>query len=239
MKAFILSAGLGTRLQPLTNDKPKVMVKIGGKPILEHLIRLCVHHRIRDIVINLHYLPRAVTEYFRDGKQLGVQIIYSYEKEKIMGGAGALRHAQGLLQNDTLVVINGDVMTNLDLTTMVQFHQQKDGLGTFFVHDTDHPYDSDLVEFDKRFLIKRFFRSKLGDQFNSISKSGAHIFEPRVLGFIPDNVEYSLEKQLIPDLLKKDQKLYAFYNNAYSKDIGTPERLVQVRQDYERGKISF
>ncbi len=239
MKAFILSAGLGTRLRSLTNDRPKVMVEIGGKPVLEHLIGLCRYHGINDIVLNLHYLPRPVKEYFGNGEKFGVKIAYSFEKEKIMGGAGALKLAKSLLSKGPFFVLNGDVMTNIDLTAMAKFHQEKGGLGTFLVHETNHPYDSDLVEIDENSRILRFFRPKPGDQFKPISKSGTHLFNSKVLEFIPEGVEYSLENQLIPDLLKRGEKLYGFYSQAYSKDMGTPERLEQVKKDYEAGKIAF
>lgn len=239
MRVFILSAGLGTRLKSLTDKKPKVMAEIGNKPVLEHLITLCAHHGFKNIVINLHYLPDKITKYFGDGKKFGVKIHYSHEKEKIMGGAGGLKYAENLLKEDTFIVLNGDVMTNVNLKTMLNFHKKKGGIGTFLVHDTDHPYDSDLVEFDNNFLIKRFFRPKSGDIFKPISKSGTHIFEPEVLDLIPKGIEYSLEEELIPDLLKKKHRLYVYYSRAYSKDMGTPKRLALVRKDYEAGKISF
>ena len=239
MKVFILSAGLGTRLRLLTDNKPKVMIKVGEKPVLEHLINLCAHHGFRDIVINLHYLPDKITKYFGNGKRFGVNIYYSHEKDKIMGGAGGLKYAESLLKEDTFIVLNGDVMTNINLTTMLNFHKKKRGMGTFLVHKTNHPYDSDLVEYNDNLLIKRFFRPMPGDKFKPISKSGTHIFEPDVLDFIPKGREYSLEKELIPDLLKKKKNLYAYYSCAYSRDMGTPERLALIKKDYETGKITF
>lgn len=237
MKAFILSAGLGKRLKPLTNDKPKVMVKIGAKPVLEHLILLCKKHNIQDIIINLHYLPDKIKNYFKSGEKWGVNIYYSYEPE-IMGGAGGLKYAEKYLDK-TFFVLNGDVMTNVNLTKMLKFHKRKKGIGCFLVHKTDHPYDSDLVEFDKKFQVLRFFRPKRGDKFKSISKTGTHIFEPEVLKHIPKNTKHSLEKELIPNLLAKGKKLYAYYSEEYSKDMGTWERLKQVGKDYQDGKIKF
>lgn len=240
MKAFILSAGLGTRLRPVIEGKPKVMAEIGGKPVLEHLINLCKIHGFISIIINLHYLPQAVVDYFGDGSRLGVSIVYSLEKEKIMGGAGALKRAENLIGNEAFIVLNGDVMTNVNLSEMIAFHRQKKGLGTFLVHDTDHPQDSDLVEFDENHLINKFFRGSPDYAKKPISKTGTHIFEPEVLRFIPADIEYSLEHDLIPDLLRKNKMLYAFYDNeAYSKDMGTPQRLEQVNNDYESGKIKF
>lgn len=242
MKSFILSAGSGARLQPLTHRLPKVMVEVGGKPVLEHLILLCKQYGVNEVIINLHHLPEKITAYFGDGSKWGVSIAYSHEK-KLMGSAGALKRAEHLLAGETFFVLNGDVLTNVDLRDMLAFHRRKGGSGTIFVHKTNHPYDSDLVEYEKDFLVRRFFRikpsqtsAKEGNSVQHVSKTGTHIFEPRVLDFIPDGEEYSLEKQLIPDLLKKAEKLYAYYSDAYSKDMGTPERLEQVRRDYEAGK---
>lgn len=239
MKVFILSAGLGTRLKPLTNDRPKVMVEIGGRPVLEHLVNLCSFHGFKDIIINLHHLPEVITNYFQDGNKFGVHINYSREIDKILGGAGAIKHASALLGNEPFFLLSGDVMTNVNLKAMLKFHQDKDGLASFLVHQTDHPLDSDLVEFDDQQLIKRFFRPQMGDEFKPIAKTGTHIFNPEILNFIPEGLEYSLEKQLIPDLLAKGKKLYAYYSNCYSKDMGTLARLEQVEKDYQHGQITF
>lgn len=238
MKAFILAAGIGTRLQPLTDHQPKVMIKIGNKPILEHLIDLCVRHRIKDIILSTHYLADQIQLYFQDGKQFNAHIKYSHENTRL-GGAGALKLAEPLLKDDDFIVLNGDVLTNVNLTEMINFHRRRQGLATFLVHDTDHPFDSDLVEYDDFFLIKRFFRPKAGENFNPVSKTGTHIFKPSVLNFIPPQQEFSLEKQLIPALLTAHQPLYAFYSDCYSKDMGTLERLAQIRKDFQDGKITF
>lgn len=238
MKAFILAAGIGTRLKPLTDLQPKVMIKIGNKPILEHLINLCAYHQIKDIILSTHYRASQIKDYFKNGRSFGVKIFYAYEAAP-MGGAGALKMASALLKDDDFIVLNGDVLTNVNLTKMISFHRQKQGIATFLVHDTDHPLDSDLVEFDKDFKILSFLRPTAKDNFKLISKTGTHIFKPEVLSFIPPNQKFSLEKQLIPKLLTANQSLYAFYSNCYSKDMGTLERLTQVRKDYQNGLTAF
>lgn len=237
-KALILSAGHGTRLLPITNEVPKVMISIGEKPILEHLVRLCASHNIRDIIINLHYLPDVIINHFADGSRLGVRITYLYEEEKILGGAGAIKNAESLIKGDFLVM-DGDVMTNLNLEKMLDFHKAKRGIATFLVHKTDHPYDSDCVQFDENFKITKFFRPKEGDVFEPMSKSGTHIFTPEIFQFIPEATEFSLEHQLIPLLLNQGKACYAYYSTEYSRDMGTPTRLVEVREDYRLGKISL
>jgi mannose-1-phosphate guanylyltransferase len=239
MKAIILSAGFGTRLREITGESPKVMVPVGGKPLLEHLIILCKLHGISDIIINLHYKPQIITNYFGDGRKWGVNIEYSHEVNQIMGGAGALKHAEELLGGEQFIVLNGDVMTNINLSEMVNFHKNNAGLATFFVHDSDHPEDSDLVEFDDTNTITKFYRGSTTGKSPAISKSGTHIFEPEVLNFIPSGIPYSLEKELIPELVSKKVKLCAYYSNAYSKDAGTPDRYNKVITDYNNGKIIF
>lgn len=238
MKVVILAAGIGVRLKPLTDHQPKVMVKVGDKPILEHLINLCSFHNLKDIIISTHYLPEKIYAYFQDGEKFNVHLTYSHEK-KMLGAAVALQLASALLKDDDFVVLNGDVLTNVNLTEMISFHRRQQGLATFLVHNTDHPFDSDLVEYDDHFKIKRFFRPIAGDSFKPISKTGTHIFQPSVLNFIPPQQEFSLEKQLIPALLTANQPLYAYYSNCYSKDMGTPERLTQVRKDFQDGKTAF
>lgn len=238
MKAVILAAGIGVRLKPLTDHQPKVMIKVGTKPVLEHLIDLCVRHRIKDIILSTHYLADQIKSYFQDGKQFNAHIKYSHENT-ILGGAGALKLAEPLLIDDEFIVLSGDVLTNVNLTEMISFHRRQQGLATFLVHNTDHPLDSDLVEYDDHFKILRFFRPKPGDNFQPVSKTGTHIFKPAILNFIPPQQEFSLEKQLIPALLAANQPLYAYYSNCYSKDMGTPERLAQVRKDYQDGKTAF
>lgn len=238
MKVIILAAGLGTRLKPLTDKLPKVMLTVGTKPVLEHLINLCCFHGLTDIILSTHYLPEKISSYFQDGTKFNVRLTYSHETTRF-GSAGALKLAEPLLMNETFIVLNGDVLTNVNLTEMIKFHRYKNGLATFLVHKTDHPYDSDVVEFDSSGLITKFFRPNQGDKFKSLTKTGTHIFQPKVLDFIPLNQFYSLEKQLIPDLLAHKQNLYAYSSNCYSKDMGTSERLNQIRKDYDQNQISF
>ncbi len=125
LKALILAAGEGTRLRPLTLERPKPMLPIGGKPLLEHLVLWLRSHGITDILINLHHKPASITDYFGDGHRFGVSITYSHEK-RLLGTAGAARKLHSLL-DDTFVVVYGDVFTNLNLTRVIRFHHRAGG----------------------------------------------------------------------------------------------------------------
>ncbi|MDZ7587516.1 MAG: sugar phosphate nucleotidyltransferase, partial [Patescibacteria group bacterium] len=150
----------------------------------QHLINLCSFHNLKDIIISTHYLPEKIYAYFQDGEKFNVHLTYSHEKN-MLGAAGALQLASALLKDDDFIVLNGDVMANVNLTEMISFHHRQQGLATFLVHKTDHPFDSDLVEYDDNFKILRFFRPTAGDNYQPISKTGTHIFKPSVLNFIP------------------------------------------------------
>lgn len=236
MRAVILASGFGTRLKPLTDYQPKVMIKIGDKPILEHLVNLCRRHGVLEIVITLGYLAEIIKDYFGDGREFGVRISYTFE-EKMLGGAGVLHLARSYLENSPFFVLNGDVMTNVDLSSIVEFYTNKKGLGVYLVHKTDHPYDSDIVVLDDNKRIIRFFRPRLGDEFVPLSKSGTHLFDPAIFNYIPQNQFFSLEKDLTPLLQKDSSGIFGFVSDCYSKDMGTHERLEKVRADYLLGKI--
>lgn len=239
MKAFILSAGFGTRLLPITKKIPKVMIKIGGKSVLEHLIILCKKHKIEEIVINLHHLPEKIKDYFKDGSKWGVKIFYSFEP-KIMGSAGALKKTKHNLKDDDFFVLNGDVMTDLNLSEMWKFHKEKKGIGTFLIHKSTHPYDSSILEVDQNWQIINFNKKvKPGKKYLNLSKSGTHIFKPEILAYIPENQPYSLEDELIPRLMVLKLPLYGYYSEDYSHDMGTLQRLKKVREDFRNGKIKI
>jgi NDP-sugar pyrophosphorylase family protein len=238
MKAFILAAGLGTRLRPLTNDRPKVMVAIGGKPVLEHLINLCHKHNLVEIIVNLHYLPQVIKNYFGDGQKWGVHITYSDETKMIMGGAGALKQAENLLEGQPTLVLNGDVMTNINLTNMMAYHRQKGGWATLATHPSDHPKDSDRIIFNESGKVSRIYRSG-ADSKEVMTNSGIHLFEAGVLALIPKDIPFSIEKELIPKMLWEAKPVFAYPTDEYAKDMGTLDRLTQVEYDYTQGKINL
>ena len=128
MKAMILAAGEGTRLRPLTELCPKPMLPIGGRPLLEYLLKLLRSHGVKEVAINLHYCPEAVTSHFGDGSGLGMKIAYSHEKE-LLGTAGALRKMASFL-DDTFLVLCGDLLTDTDLTSLAEFHRWRGAVAT-------------------------------------------------------------------------------------------------------------
>lgn len=229
MKALILAAGKGTRLQHLTNACPKPMLPIGGQPLLEQLVRWLRAHNIRQIAMNLHYYPEVITNYFGDGQRLDVAITYSYEAQ-LLGTAGAAKRLQTFL-DEPFVVVYGDLYTNLDLTRLVGFHTQQQAtagsavLATLALYHVPNPTECGLVELTATGHITRFVEKPPPPQvFTDLANAGVMLCEPRILDFIPHNTVYDFGRELFPTLLSTGERLcgQVLADHEFLIDIGTP-----------------
>lgn len=247
MKAIILCAGLGERLRPLTETIPKPMVPIDGKPALEYLIKLCKKHNISKIGINTSYLPEKIKEYFGDGKDLGVEIVYSFEPT-LLGTAGALNNFKDFC-NETLIVIYGDNITDLDLTNMLNFHRENNSKATLFLHKqelTDSKTTPGVVLFDEKNKIHKIIenispeeKANLDPSLNKeFSNSGIYILEPEVLDLIKEGYS-DFAKNIFPEALNKRLNFFAYYPKCYFIEIGQMQRYLKARQEIESGKIKL
>lgn len=236
MQAIILSAGFGTRLKPFTNKMPKVMVPIDGRPLLEHHIEQLKKYGVRDILINLHYLPEIIMDYFGDGSKFGVKILYKYEPE-ILGTAGGVKNFENKIK-DSFLVIYGDVLNFIDYNKFEKyFHKKTDTIGVEIIGKTDHPHDSDLVEIDanlKFIKIHQKPHEKLPKNYKSMK--AAFIFKKEILNYIPENKYYEIDHQLLPDILSRRLNFYGYKSGDYLNDIGTIERYQKAQEDYFRIK---
>ena len=179
MKAIILAAGKGERLRPLTEQMPKPMISIAGRPILEYNIRLLASHGIREIVINLHHCPEVVADYFGDGHAWGVSITYSYEPV-LLGTAGAVKNVEAFF-DDTFLVMYGDNWSTCDISQLRSFHSKKDGMGSVALFHRDDPTASGIVGLGLGDRICRFLEKPEPHQvFSHWVNAGLLILEPQV-----------------------------------------------------------
>ncbi len=223
MKAVIVAGGLGTRLGNLTKKLPKGLVMVKGRPVLEHQILWLARYGIKDIVICAGHLAEHVQAYFGDGSRLGVRIRYSVER-KLLGTGGALRQAAPLLSG-RFVMLYGDLVGEMDLRKLIAFHAGKGGLGTLTVRESDHPYDSDVVEVASDWEVRRFIgKPRPGQKFVNISNAGVYCFEKAILKYFPPG-KSMLDRDVLPAVLARGGKLYAYMTREELIDIGTPERL--------------
>ena len=229
MKAMILAAGEGTHLRPLTEHCPKPMLPVGGRPLLEYLLKLLCSHGVREVAINLHHRPEAVTSHLGDGSRLGMKIVYSHE-ERLLGTAGALRRMASFL-DDTFIVLCGDLLTDADFTSLAGFHRWRGAVATTALHRVEEPGRAGLVDAAPDGRIFRFEeKPPRSRRFTNLASAGIYVFEPSVLAEIPEGRPSDLGHDLFPCLIGKGLPVYGLEGVGQVLDIGSPERyaLAQV-----------
>jgi len=229
MKAMILAAGEGTHLRPLTEHCPKPMLPVGGRPLLEYLLKLLCSHGVREVAINLHHRPEAVTSHLGDGSRLGMKIVYSHE-ERLLGTAGALRRMASFL-DDTFIVLCGDLLTDADFTSLAGFHRWRGAVATTALHRVEEPGRAGLVDAAPDGRILRFEeKPPRSRRFTNLACAGIYVFEPSVLNEIPERCPSDLGHDLFPCLINKGLPVYGLEGVGQVLDIGSPERyaLAQV-----------
>lgn len=242
MTAVIMAGGKGTRLQPLSKDIPKPMFLILGKPILEYQIESLRKNGITDIIIIIGYLGDIIINYFRDGKDFGVNIRYITELEPL-GSAGALYFlkdniAENRYVKDDFFLIFGDLLLDIDWKRFMGFHKRRGGVATLYVHPNTHPYDSDIVIIDANDKILKIESKNIKRDFfyHNIVNAGVYCVNPVLLNDISQPIKTDFEKDiLIPNVRKG--KIYAYKSAEYVKDMGTPDRLRLVTEDVKNGVI--
>ena len=238
MKAFILAAGLGTRLRSLGLDLPKVMVPVGGKPLLEHHIELFKRQGIREFIVNLHYLPEKITGYFGDGAKFGVKIVYSHEPE-LLGTAGAVKKMEQELHEGAFIVFYGDNLVNVEFAPLLEFHRAHKALATVALFESSEPWTGGVVETDASGRVLRFVEKPDPKQVSTnLISAGIFVIEPQALEEIPAGQFYDFGKQVFPKLLTKGLPVYAMKPDAYIQDVGMPERLDKAQRDFEKGLLN-
>ena len=227
--AVILSAGLGTRLRPLTDTCPKPMVPLAGVPLLERTVRHLAAHGVTDMAINLHHLPDAVMDHFGDGSAFGVRLRFSVEEE-LLGTAGALNPFRDMLAGPSagpFLVWYGDVFSTVDLTAMAAFHARTGGLVTVGLYRVDNPTQCGLVDMDPTGRITRFVE-KPREAFTDLANAGVYLCEPDLLQCIPPQGFCDFGRDVFPALLEAGIPLYGYLIDEYLIDIGSPEKLAKA-----------
>jgi mannose-1-phosphate guanylyltransferase len=236
MQAILLVGGEATRLRPLTCNTPKSMVPVLNIPFLEHVIRYLGGHGIKDIILAQGFLSKPMDDYFQDGSRFGVSLTYSLEN-KPLGTGGAIKNAEHLLKG-TFLVLNGDIFTDLDLTAMLKFHNERGSKVTISLTPVEDPTAYGLIETSSDGRITRFLEKPSWDQVTTnLINAGAYMMDKEMLKRIPPQVSYSFERQLFPQLLEQSDPIYAFASPSYWIDIGTPSKYLQLHRDLLRGEV--
>jgi len=240
MQAVIMAGGKGTRLKALTNDEiPKPMVPILDKPILEWQICRLKENNINDIIIIIGYLGKKIVEYFGDGSKFGVNIQYIEENEPL-GTAGSFYYLKDKIISDYFLLVFGDVMFDINIKKMEDFHLSKNSDATLFVHPNSHPFDSDLIiknendkiiSFDSKHNVRDYW-------YDNCVNAGFYIISKKVCACVKSPQKVDLEKGILMKMAEDNGNIFAYSSSEYIKDVGTVDRITVASEELRTGIIS-
>jgi glucose-1-phosphate thymidylyltransferase long form len=238
MKAVIIAGGLGTRLRPLTNNTPKPIVPVVNIPFVIHQIEHLIKHGVDEVILNLHYLSDEIKKTLGDGSRWGIKINYSIEDHPL-GTAGAVKNAEQYFDDEPMVVFNGDVLTDLNISKIVAFHKQKEARVTIALTEVEDPTAFGLVLVDKDGRVKQFIEKPSWNMVTAKTiNAGTYVVDPKIFKDAPKGKPYSFERELYPSLLEKGEKVYGYLTNAYWLDIGNPEKYKEAHQAILRNDVA-
>ncbi|NNN22621.1 MAG: NTP transferase domain-containing protein [Acidimicrobiales bacterium] len=230
MKAVIMAGGEGTRLRPLTTNAPKPMLPIANTPMLEHVVTLLKKHGVDEIVITVAYMANLIRNYFGDGSDFGVKIVYATE-EVPLGTAGSVRNAMAEL-NDPFLVISGDVLTDIDLSSVVDFHFEKKSLVTLALKRIENPIDFGIVIADRNGTIERFLEKPTwGQVFSDTINTGIYVLDPEVFSYIPPEQSCDFSSEVFPKMLDDSLPVFGHIVEGYWEDVGTLNAYLKAHTD--------
>ncbi len=235
MKAVILVGGEAIRLRPLTCNTPKAMMPVLNVPFLEHVIRHLSKHQIKDIILAQGHLAQPIEGYLGDGSQLGVRLTHVVE-DTPRGTAGAVKNTEEYI-DETFLVLNGDVFTDLDISAMIDLHRQRKAKATIALTPVDDPTSYGLIETDAQSRVTHFLeKPSWCEVTTNMINAGTYVLEPDILVQIPPEAKVSFEREVFPQLLARGEPIYAYSSSAYWIDIGTPQKYLQFHRDLLSGK---
>lgn len=239
MKAMILAAGFGTRLRPLTNATPKPLLPVAGTPMIVWNLLLLKRHGIRDVVINLHHLGAMIEEALGDGARFGMRITYSHEPV-ILGTGGGIKQVESWFGGEPVLVLNGDTLFDLDLTSLIAFHREQEAAATLVLRQDPEAARWGLVEVtDQAQVLRITGRGRsLSPPTTARMFAGIHILHPRLLRSLPVGKESSIIDAYVQGI-QEGERIMGYDFDGYWTDVGTPDRYAQVERDAAAGLLKL
>jgi len=238
LKAVIIAGGLGTRLRPLTNTTPKPIVPVVNRPFVVHQIELLARHGATEVILNLHYLSEEVKKALGDGREWGIKLHYSIEDQPL-GTAGAVKNAEEFFDDGPLVIFNGDVLTDFNVSAIAAYHQEKKALVTLTLTEVEDPTAFGLILTDTDGRVTKFIEKPSWDMVTTHNiNAGLYIVDPKIFRQVPKGQPYSFERELYPSLLEQGAPIYGYPSKDYWLDIGNPLKYKEAHRAILKGEVS-
>jgi len=239
LKAMVLAAGVGSRLDPLTRLTPKPLVPLANRPVMEHILALLKRHNINTIVSNVHHLPEQVPAYFGDGSNLGMSLTYKHESI-LSGDAGGVRSCRKFLEDGTFLVIMGDLITDADISYVIEQHKAKGAIATIALQKVADVRHFGVAVTDSDSFIKGFQEKPSPEEaISDLASTGIYVLEPAVFDHMPADGQYGFGRQLFPSLVAQGLPVLGVQVFGYWSDIGTMENYKTSSFDALKGLIDM
>jgi NDP-sugar pyrophosphorylase family protein len=238
MRAMILAAGFGTRLQPLTNTTPKALVPVAGRPLIEYGLLFLRSQGVTEVVINLHHLGEKIRAALGDGSLYGMRIVYSLE-DPILESGGGIKKAQPLLDGGAFVVLNCDTILDLDLQEVLAFHQRKQAVATLVLRPDPDAAQYGVLAINDRGQIRRIRDQALAvaEPVSPYMFTGLQILEPRVFAFMPELKPFSTTRETYPRIMHAGEALYGFVHSGPWMVVDDAAGMAQATQAIVSGQV--
>ncbi len=239
MKAVVMAGGFGTRIQPLTNSRPKPMLPIMNRPMMEHTMMMLKDLGITEFIVLLYFKPEIIQDHFKDGSDFGIKISYVVP-DGDYGTAGAVKLAQELIGDDNFIIISGDLVTDFDFKKLIDFHESKKSKLSIGLTSVENPLQFGVVIANEDDVIEKFLeKPSWGEVFSDTINTGIYIIEPEILDYIPKGENFDFAKDLFPLLMKEKIELMAHNLSGYWRDVGNPESYREVYEDILSNRVNF
>ena len=239
MKAVVMAGGFGTRIQPLTNSRPKPMLPVVNRPMMENTMMTLRDLGITDFIVLLYFKPEVIQDYFGDGSKFGMNITYVIPDDDY-GTAGAVKLAQEHIGDDNFIIISGDLVTDFDFKKIFDYHKQKKSKLTITLTSVENPLEFGVVIANEEGKIEKFLeKPSWGEVFSDTINTGIYIIEPEILKYIPKGENFDFAKDLFPQLMKEGVELIAGNAKGYWRDVGNPDSYREAHEDIMSGRVDF
>lgn len=239
MKAVVMAGGEGSRLRPLTSNRPKPLVPIGSVPIMEHIVRHLAKQGFVQQLSTLSYLGDEIQSYFADGSDFGVSMEYSVEPVPL-GTAGSVKRAEPSLKSEPFLIVSGDALTDCDFNAAVNFHKEKGAKATIILYRVPNPLEFGLVISDDDGKITRFLeKPSWSEIFSDTVNTGMYVIDPSVFELMEDNQSYDWSGDIFPKMLELGIPLYGYIMEGFWSDVGSLQQYREAQEQLLSGSVNL
>lgn len=237
MKAMVLAAGKGTRLSPLTDEIPKPMAPVAGKPMIGHIFELLQGAGVEEVHVNVYHLAQSILGCYGSETRMNGMTVNVTCEDRLMGTAGGVKRISDRFE-ETFIVIMGDALTDVDLREVVAFHKERSALATLALMPVENTSQYGVVELDSENNIRAFQeKPDPSEAISTLANTGIYVLEPEALEYIPKDTFFDFANDVFPALLQAGEKFVGYENNFYWSDVGTLEAYRTAQRDVLSGRV--